>query len=128
MNTFFFVDVASIRYRTGIHDIYIFRWRSEAIPPTPDNQSDVKTDVEFTRNARGESIIVGDDKGEGLNDRVITMSTSKLLKQLGRVKRINVDATFKSSPNPNWAAVLIIFGLLGAGMTGMTNSFAMSSS
>ena len=89
------------------------RWRTASVPPTLENQQDVNFDVCFAKNAKGESIVVGDCKGEHENDRVVTLSSPKLLKELGRAKRLNVDCTFKSAPLPNWAAVLIVFALLG---------------
>ena len=38
----------------------IHRWKNETLPPTPETQRDVNVVVEFTKNKRGESIIVGD--------------------------------------------------------------------
>ena len=103
------------------------RWKTQVLPPTPENQADVIIDNEYTKNGRGESIIVGDDPGTHENDRIITMSSPRLLKELGRAKRLNIDATFKSSPMPNWAAVLIIYGLLGGGASNVGRNQAGTS-
>ena len=87
-------------------------------------QKDVNVDVEFTKNSRGESIVVGDDLGIGDNDRVLTFSTPKLLKALEKSRRLNIDCTFKAAPLPNWAAVLIIFALLGKSNTPNPNQIS----
>ena len=60
----------------------------------------------------GLNTVVGDSQGERSNDRILVLSHPDLLAEIGRVDRMGIDATFKSSPY-NHYQLLILNGLLG---------------
>ena len=59
----------------------------------------------------GRSIVQGDDPGNGNNDRIILFSTSTLMQLAGRLRRMNVDCTFKVSPM-TFLQLFVMFGLV----------------
>ena len=61
----------------------------------------------------GESIVKGESVGSDANDRVILLSTNKLMEVASKSKSSGFDCTFCIAPGPGYKQVFIMFCLIG---------------
>ena len=58
-------------------------------------------------------MIKGDDQGENADDRILLMSTNKIMEAASNSKSSGFDCTFCIAPGPNYKQVFIMFTLIG---------------
>ena len=84
----------------------MWRWQKEILPKAPLTQADVQTNLEYFFSEDGQHLVIGDESDEN-GKRIISFGTPDDLAWFKHSKRINIDTTFKSAAQPNWASVLI---------------------
>ena len=91
----------------------MYRWRREVIPRNPDNQIQIDVNCDFVNLDTGETIIKGDDVGVNDNDRILLMSTERIMNAAAHSASSGFDCTFVVAPGPNYSQVFIMFMLVG---------------
>ena len=85
----------------------MWRWQKEVLPRAPLTQKDLDEKLEYFFSDKGKHLVLGDEIDEN-EKRIMTFGNPEDLIYFKESKRLNIDTTFKSAAQPNWASVLIL--------------------
>lgn len=85
----------------------MWRWQKEILPRAPRCQKDLDTLTSFFYSDDGDHLVLGDHTDE-FGNRILTIGDPSTLKAFSETDRLNIDCTYKTAPQPNWASILIV--------------------